>query len=177
MRSVFRFLVVYCVALLAAPSFATQPWREATKAELASVIPARAPVEHERIETESRTASGVTNGSKYIAGAVLITAGYSAEGKYSHFFVTQTAIEVAPGTSSAFTLAPGDYVFGYKREENALKVSFYEAATGKAVGAADALRENTVGAIRSFAIIPPNAKDGEGAIAIGRFSIGYRLKK
>ena len=37
-------------------------WRQATDAELASVLPARAPVEKEHIETEMRTASGIVNG-------------------------------------------------------------------------------------------------------------------
>ena len=55
--------------------------------ELRSVIPARAPVISERIETEFRTASGITDGNcHFIAGVVTITAGYSAEGKYSHYF-------------------------------------------------------------------------------------------
>ena len=36
-------------------------WRQATDAELASLLPARAPVEKEHIETEMRTASGIVN--------------------------------------------------------------------------------------------------------------------
>jgi hypothetical protein len=56
-------------------------WRVASEPELRKVIPARAPVIKENIETEFRTASGVTDGrGKYIAGVVMITAGYSAEG-------------------------------------------------------------------------------------------------
>jgi hypothetical protein len=164
------------VVVGSAPGLAAQQqWREATKAELAAVIPARAPVEHERIETESRTASGVAtaDGSKVIAGAVLITAGYSAEGKYSHFVVTQVAIKIAPGSAREFVLRPGDYVFGYKREENSLKISFYEAATGKPVGEAEATRASSTGAVRSFAITPP--VHGEGTIAIGRFSVRYAV--
>src|SRR3954452_11338863 len=70
-------------------------WRAATKDELRSVIPARAPVIKENIETEFRTASGVTDGrGRFIAGVVMITAGYSAEGKYSHFFVTQAPLRL-----------------------------------------------------------------------------------
>ena len=73
-------------------------WHPASDAELRSVIPARAPVVQERIETEMRSASGITNGhGKYIAGVVLITAGYSAEGKYSHFFLTQVPLKVGSG--------------------------------------------------------------------------------
>src|SRR5579875_4192207 len=85
-------------------------WRPATDAELRSVIPARAPVIEERIETEMRSASGITNGHrKYVAGVVLITAGYSAEGKYSHFFLTQVPLKLGSDTR----LAPGEYVLGY----------------------------------------------------------------
>ena len=63
-------------------------WRSATTEELNAVLPLRAPVEKERIETEMRTASGIVNSrGKVIAGVVLITAGYSADGKYSHFLV------------------------------------------------------------------------------------------
>ena len=51
-------------------------WRQATDAELASLLPARAPVEKEHIETEMRTASGIVNGhGRFIAGVVLLTAG------------------------------------------------------------------------------------------------------
>ena len=57
-------------------------WHTASEAELKALIPARAPVVKERIETEFRTASGITDGEhRFIAGVVLITAGYSAEGK------------------------------------------------------------------------------------------------
>ena len=98
-------LLVLTVALLlfGAPSEAV--WRSATEAELKDVIPARAPVGSERIETEFRTASGITNGNgKYIAGVVLITAGYWADGKYSHFLWCRRQNE---GT---IQLKPGDYV-------------------------------------------------------------------
>ena len=51
-------------------------WRQATDAELASLLPARAPVEEEHIETEMRTASGIVNAhGRFIAGVVLLTAG------------------------------------------------------------------------------------------------------
>ncbi len=56
-------------------------WRAAGEQELRKVLPARAPVIKENIETEFRTASGVTDGrGRFIAGVVMITAGYSAEG-------------------------------------------------------------------------------------------------
>ena len=70
-------------------------WRQASESELKSLIPARAPVEKEQIETEFRTASGITNGKgKFIAGVVLITAGYAAEGKYSNFLIVQSAMKI-----------------------------------------------------------------------------------
>ena len=59
------------------------------------MLPSRAPVESEHIETEMRTASGIVDGhGHYIAGVVLITAGYSAEGKYSHYLIVQAPVEI-----------------------------------------------------------------------------------
>ena len=59
-------------------------WRAASPAELQAFLPARAPVEKERIETEMRTATGITDDHGHtVAAVVLITAGYAAEGKYS----------------------------------------------------------------------------------------------
>src|SRR5918911_1165292 len=81
-------------------------WRPAKEAELREIIPARAPVEKERIETEFRTASAITDGKgRFVAGVVLITAGYSAEGKYSHFLLTQVPIDI-----ESLSLKPGNYV-------------------------------------------------------------------
>ncbi len=155
------------IALL---SLATQngSWRPATEAELKDVIPARAPVGSERIETEFRTASGITNGKgKYIAGVVLITAGYSADGKYSHFLLAQVPIKVG-----AIELKPGDYVFGWHHEADALRVMFYEAQSGKFLGSVDAVRNSTIGRIESFHLYPPSEKS---IIQIGRFGFGYRI--
>jgi hypothetical protein len=76
-------------------------WRQATDAELASLLPARAPVEKEHIETEMRTASGIVNSrGHFIAGVVLITAGYSADGKYSHYLIVQAPVASAASRSS-----------------------------------------------------------------------------
>ena len=89
-------------------------WRQATDAELASLLPARAPVEKEHIETEMRTASGIVNArGRYIAGVVLLTAGYSADGKYSHYLVVQ-----APITIGGVALKPGEYAFGWDRSKS-----------------------------------------------------------
>ncbi len=74
------------------------------------------PCEKERIETEMRTASGIINShGKFIAGVVLITAGYSADGKYSHYLIVQ-----APITIADIALPPGSYVFGWQRTDDGL---------------------------------------------------------
>jgi hypothetical protein len=145
-------------------------WRPASDAELRSVIPARAPVVRERIETEMRSASGITNGhGKYIAGVVLITAGYSAEGKYSHFFLTQVPLKVGNDTR----LAPGEYVLGYEHtDNNALLVHFYEAATGRPEGSVAATLMPGVTRVESFRIWPPAERS---AIQIGRFGFSYQI--
>ncbi len=86
-------------------------WRQATDAELASLLPSRAAVEREHIETEMRTASGIVNNhGRYIAGVVLLTAGYSADGKYSHYLIVQVPMRVG-----RVSLRPGEYVFGWTR--------------------------------------------------------------
>jgi hypothetical protein len=146
-------------------------WRTATPDELRRVIPARAPVVKENIETEFRTASGVVDGrGRYIAGVVMITAGYSAEGKYSHFFLTQAPLRVGE-----FELPPGQYVFGYARaSDDSIRVSFYRAATGEAVGEAEARRSARKGTgVRSLLVNPPAA--GRAHIQIGRFLLEYRV--
>lgn len=144
-------------------------WHPATDAELRSVIPARAPVIQERIETEMRSASGITNGhGKYIAGVVLITAGYSAEGKYSHFFLTQVPLRLGADTK----LVPGEYVLGYEHSDNGLMIHFYEAATGRPVGNVAATLLPGVTRVESFRIWPPAER---AAIQIGRFGFSYQI--
>lgn len=146
-------------------------WRTATADELRRVIPARAPVIKENIETEFRTASGVIdNRSRFIAGVVMITAGYSAEGKYSHFFLTQAPLRVGD-----LDLPAGQYVFGYARaSDDSIRVSFYRAATGDPVGDAEARRSTRKGTgVRSLLINPPAA--GRANIQIGRFLLEYRV--
>ena len=110
-----------------ASSQARSSWRTATPEELEAFLPARAPVEKERIETEMRTASGIISDRGHlIAGVVLITAGYSADGKYSHYLLTQSTLTLGDSLS----LPPGAYVLGWKRVEAGLEVHLYEAATG-----------------------------------------------
>ncbi len=152
------------------PMLSAQDWRQATSKELGTLIPARAPVEKERIETEFRTASGVTNGKgKFIAGVVMITAGYAADGKYAQFFITQVAIKIGD-----LSLSPGEYVFGHKRiDDETMEVKFYEAPTGKYLGAVKAIKQTKPGPIRSLLITPPN--NDKGTILIGRFSMDYKL--
>jgi hypothetical protein len=144
-------------------------WRTATDAEMKSVIPARAPVVTERIETEMRSSSGITNGhGKYIAGVVLITAGYSAEGKYSHFFLTQVPLKIGGATE----LPAGEYVIGYEHAENGLLVHFYEAATGNPVGSvlATLIPGNT--GVEPIRVWPPRDR---AVIQIGRFGFSYQI--
>jgi hypothetical protein len=162
------------MAMLAIGTFAQEKrgteWRVATDAELRSVIPARAPVVQERIETEMRSASGITNGhGKYIAGVVLITAGYSAEGKYSHFFLTQVPLRLGAETR----LAAGEYVIGYEHEENnELLIHFYQAATGRPVGDVTATLLTGSTRVESFRIWPPAER---ATIQIGRFGFSYQI--
>src|ERR687886_424517 len=111
--TVIRAALAAALALSAAAGGAAASrarWRAATQEELRRVIPARAPVIKENIETEFRTASGVTDGrGRFIAGVVMITAGYSAEGKYSHFFITQAPLRIG-----GFDLPAGQYVLGHE---------------------------------------------------------------
>jgi hypothetical protein len=143
-------------------------WRSATTEELKAVLPLRAPVEKERIETEMRTASGIVNShGKAIAGVVLITAGYSADGKYSHYLVVQ-----APITIADIALTPGSYVFGWQRTEEGLLVKFYEATNGVERGTAVAHRMPQGNRVESFRLWPPG---DQSILQIGRFSLPYRL--
>jgi hypothetical protein len=153
------------------PAAAQSPaWRQATPAELESVLPMRAPVVNEHIETEMRTASGIVDGhGRYIAGVVLITAGYSADGKYSHYLLVQAPLRVG-----AVALDPGQYVFGWTRSEtgDSLTVHFNRAATGELVGTTEAHWITGSTRIESLHIWPPQDK---AIIQIGRFGIPYKL--
>ncbi len=152
------------------PAKSGETWRQATPGELASVLPSRAPVVNEHIETEMRTASGIVDGhGRYIAGVVLITAGYSADGKYSHYLLVQVPVQVG-----AVVLDPGQYVFGWTRSQtgDSLTVHFNRAATGALVGTADAPWIAGSTRVESLHIWPPQDK---GIIQIGRFGIPYKL--
>ena len=159
-----------CAVAWGAGAAGAQRWRPATVPELRKMIPARAPVIKENIETEFRTASGVTDGAgRFIAGVVMITAGYSAEGKYSHYFVTRAPLRIGD-----FTLQPGPYVFGYRRTgDEMIRISFYRAASGEQVGDADARLNRKNSAVRSLLISPPSG--GRATIQVGRFLLDYRI--
>jgi hypothetical protein len=143
-------------------------WRQASDTELASLLPARAPVIKEHIETEMRTASGIVDGhGRYVAGVVLITAGYSAEGKYSHFLVVQSPIKIG-----GVDLKPGEYVFGYTHAGDVLNVHFNDAATGTLLGTTDAHLVPSIKGVTNLHIWPPATR---AIIQIGRFGIPYEL--
>jgi len=171
MKSYSRYFAFCAVVLLLFVQIAAAQkpaWRQATDAELASLLPARAPVEKEHIETEMRTASGIVNGQgRFIAGVVLITAGYSAEGKYSHFLVVQAPVKIG-----GVALKAGDYVFGYTHNGDLLSVHFNEAATGALVGTTDAHIIAGSSRVASLRIWPPGTK---ALMQIGRFGIPYEL--
>ena len=161
-------LFIGCSLVFAAQGAKSSSWHAATEGELKNLLPARAPVQQERIETEMRTASGITDGrGKFVAGVVLITAGYSADGKYSHYFLTQVPLRIG-----SLQLAPGAYVIGWQHIEDGLDVKFYEAASGKLLGSVAATLNPTITRVESFRIWPP----GDHALMqIGRFTFSYQI--
>jgi hypothetical protein len=161
-------LLSLLASLILSPSQSKSSWRPATATELETALPARAPVEKERIETEMRTASGIINTrGKLIAGVVLITAGYSADGKYSHYLLVQSPITIGD-----IALAPGAFVLGWQRTENGLTVKLYDAASGAERGTATAHRLPTGSRVESFRVWPPSDHQ---MIQIGRFALPYTL--
>ena len=144
-------------------------WRAASDDELGRALPARAPVQKERIETEMRTASGIVDDSGHmIAGVVLITAGYSADGKYSHYFQAERPIRFG-----VLLIRPGKYVSGWTRVQDRLDVHFYDAATGDDKGSATARQMPLGTRVEAFRLIPPT--EHAPALQIGRFGVQYTL--
>ena len=142
-------------------------WRAATSAELETALPARAPVEKEHIETEMRTANGIINSRKQIiAAVVLITAGYAADGKYSHYMVVQSPLVL----DGHLTLKPGSYVVGWRRTEGGLEVHVFDSATGTERGTGIARPGPVATRVESFHIWPPGERKD---IQIGRFFLPY----
>lgn len=175
MRSKFLFpalLVAFLTVFMAPPSFAgatALTWRQATKSELQTYLPARAPVVKERIETEMPAASGIISSKdQFIGGVVLITAGYSADGKYSHYFLSQVPIQVG-----SLKLPAGQYILGYVRRGDELEIKFYKAMSGKFLGGVKAKLDRTTHGVYAFKIWPPSQHP---LIQIGRFIIPYRLQ-
>jgi hypothetical protein len=167
-QSVLVTLVLLFVSSSLVEAQQKSAWRAATPAELQTALPARAQVEKERIETEMRTASGIVDSrGKLIAGVVLITAGYSADGKYSHYLLVQSPITIGD-----VSLPIGNYVLGWQRDNDNLTVKFYDAATGDRRGTAEAHRLTLGTRVESFRIWPPS---GNSYIQIGRFAVSYTL--
>ena len=164
-----RFLLALLVLISTVQGQTRNHWRAATPQELETALPARAQVEKDRIEVEMRTASGIVDQrGRIIAGVVLITAGYSADGKYSHFLLVQS-----PFTLGDIHLPAGNYVFGWHRQEDALQVTLYDAATGTPKGTVLAQRKpGPGGRVESFRVWPP---DSQSEFQIGRFYIRYSL--
>ena len=163
-----RILIPALFLLMSVPALRAEKttWRPATDAELAALLPARAQVVKEHIETEMRTASGVVNNhGQYIAGVVLITAGYSADGKYSHYLMVQAPIRVG-----GVELKPGDYILGWLRDGQTIKIHINMATTGELVGNAVAERLAPHTRVEILKIWPPEDKS---IIQIGRFGIPY----
>lgn len=147
----------------------TERWRAATAAELEAALPARAPVEKEHIETEMRTANGIINSHReMIAAVVLITAGYAADGKYSHFLLVQAPLLI----DGHLSLKPGSYVLGWQRTDDALEVHFFDSSSGTELGSGIARRESGTTSVESFHIWPPAEHKG---IQIGRFFLRYSV--
>jgi hypothetical protein len=154
-----------------APAQTTQAehWRPATMAELEAALPARAPVEKEHIETEMRTANGIINSrNQIIAAVVLITAGYAADGKYSHFLLVQSPLVL----DGHVTLQPGSYVIGWRRSDQGLDVHIFDSATGTERGSGIARPQPGTTRVESFHIWPPADHKG---IQIGRFFLPYSV--
>jgi hypothetical protein len=170
MKIAFTLLLIAAGFLPSANAQTKSAWRAATSAELEAALPARAPVEKERIETEMRTASGIVNSNgKLIAGVVLITAGYSADGKYSHYFLAQVPIKIGE-----IALPAGAYVIGWQHGNDGLIVRFYDAATGTERGKAVAQHLPAGSRVESFRLWPPAEHPW---LQIGRFALPYTLNE
>lgn len=165
-----RNLIVAAVCLFAAAAVYGQgDWHRMKEDELRAVVPEKAPVIRESIETEFRTAAGISDGKRSVFGVVIITAGYEADGKYTHYFRTDAGLRLGE-----LDVPKGQYIFGYQRlDTETLRVTFYKAADGELIGAVKAKVEAKKGPIYSFLIDAP--VDSKGKIYIGRFVIGYQI--
>ena len=124
---------------------------------------------NERIETETRSATGIVDAKGRVIGAiVLITAGYAANGKYSHYLLAQSALRIGPD----ILLKPGAYVIGWTREQDGLLVHIYEAGTGAERGTVTAHMLTSSLPVVPVKIWPPSERS---IIQIGRFMLPYTL--
>jgi hypothetical protein len=164
-------MLVVCLLMVGcAVAQAKNGWRAATPTELEAVLPDRAQVEKERIETEMRSATGVIDGRGHVVAAVvLITAGYSANGKYSHYLLAQSPLRVGD-----VELAPGAYLIGWTRAPDGLLVHFYVAETGVERGSVTAKASEKPIPVIPLRIWPPTERS---VIQIGRFLMPYVLEE
>src|ERR1700753_136593 len=173
MQKLAVFLTLGLGLFLACPLRGTaqahSSWRAATASELESALPARAPVEKERIETEMRTATGIINDRSQLIGAVvLITAGSSADGKYSHYLLLQAPMTIG----DHIALRSGAYAVGWKRTDDGLQVRFFDAVSGAERGMAVAKPMTGTHRVESFRIWPPSERS---VIQIGRYALSYTV--
>jgi hypothetical protein len=171
-RRVFLCVILLGLTPITGSTAQSKPpvhWRAATEVELEATLPARAPVVNERIETEAHSATGITDGhGHFIAAIVLITAGYAANGKYSHYLLTQSPLRLG----SDIILQPGSYVVGWTRNEDGLLVHIYDAPTGVEHGSLTAHILAAPLQVVPVKIWPPTEKS---VIQIGRFAMPYTL--
>jgi hypothetical protein len=80
----------------------------------------------------------------------------------------------APIKIGGVQLKPGEYAFGWTREDSgeALSVHFHVAETGALVGTAEAKRMIGTPRVESLHIWPPSER---AIIQIGRFAIPYEI--
>lgn len=167
-RSLLAMVFWFALTAKGLPQARTS-WRAATPAELEAAVPSRALVGTERIETEMRTATGIVDGRGHmIAAVVLITAGYAADGKYSHYMLVQEPITLADQK-----LPAGNYVVGWSRLEDGLAVHIFDAVS--AVERITVVAKPIAGShrVESFHIWPPAERS---MIQIGRYMVPYTVR-
>ncbi len=168
MRKLAVLLLFTLGLCISAAAQRSTSWRAAKPEELEAALPARARVEKERIETEMRTATGIANDrGQLIAAVVLITAGYAADGKYSHYLLVQSRLTIGDRS-----LAPGTYVVGWKHAENGLQVHIFDALSGTERITTLATPIANPKRVESFRIFPPSEKS---IIQIGRYMLPYTV--
>jgi hypothetical protein len=159
---------VFIATGLSGQSVRPPTWRIATAEELESVIPKRAAVVSERVETEPESVSGIVDSrGRYMAAAVLITGGYSSDSKYSDYLVTQVPVKIEDTV-----LPPGRYLLSWTHDAGTLHITLSEASTGKAVVQVSAARNPALHRVEQIRIWPPSP---DAMIQLGRFSFHYDI--